>query len=228
MTSESPLPLAARQLIAVVSDLVGRAADAAVALDPVTSARLLALEEQHLRLEVELPSVGMGQAAARALALTFTVSLDAGRIRLRHHADPADAPPAHAIVSGPASALLLFLGPGRSAAPLPAELRISGDVGLVEALKALASGYVPDIGGPLQQVLGPRAATGFLNAFELVQGGLRAVLQMGADVAEDAARRVFADRPLTASLLDELDDLRLLVDRVEARVQGLEQRKPSV
>lgn len=226
MTSTTTLPPGAQQLVALLGDLVGRATDAAVRLDPVARARLLALEEQQLRLEIDLPAVGIGPRANVGPRLTFTVTVSAGQLRLRHHADIAEAPPAHAIVSGPASAFLSFLAPARAGAALPPGLRISGDVGLVEAFQTLAAGYAPDLAQPLGRVLGPRVVAGVLDAFELAGAGLRTVLQIGADAAGDAARRVFADRPLTLAFLDELDELRLLLDRVEARVDGLERRKP--
>lgn len=221
MTSANTLAAGAQQLVALLGDLVGRAADAAVRLDPVARARLEALEEQQLRLEVDMPAVGFNPGASAGPRLMFTVTVTAGQIRLRHHADVADAPAAHAIVSGPASAFMSFLAPARAAAALPPGLRISGDIALVEAFQALAAGYAPDFSEPLGRVLGPRVVAGLLDAFELAGAGLRTVLQIGADAAGDAARRVFADRPLTLAFLDELDELRLLLDRVEARVDRL-------
>jgi ubiquinone biosynthesis accessory factor UbiJ len=223
VTSAKTLPAGAQQLVALLGDLVGRAADAAVRLDPVARARLEALEDQQLRLEIDMPAVGVSSGVGPRL--TFTVTVSAGQFRLRHHAEVADAPAAHAIVSGPASAFMSFLAPARAAA-LPAGLRISGDIALVEAFQALAAGYAPDFSEPLGRVFGPRVVAGLLDAFELAGAGLRTVLQIGADAAGDAARRVFADRPLTLAFLDELDELRLLLDRVEARVDRLERHKP--
>jgi ubiquinone biosynthesis protein UbiJ len=220
------LSVGAQQLVALLGDLVGRAADAAVRLDPVARARLEALEAQHLRLEIDLPAVGLGPRSGGGPRLTFTVLVNGGEIRLRHHTDPADMPPAHAIVSGPAAAFLSFLAPARGTAALPPGLRITGDIALVEAFQALTNGYAPDFSEPLGRILGARAAAGLLDAFELAGAGLRTVLQVGTDAAGDAARRVFADRPLTSGFLDELDELRLLLDRVEARVERLERRHP--
>lgn len=211
------LPPGLAQLAAVLADALGELANATLALDPTGTARLAELNGSRAVVRARAP------AALRAgpQELAFTFSVEQGRLRLR--TGSVEHP--HAVVSGSLGDLISWaISRGRET---PAGLRIEGDTRLFETIAALASDYRPDLQGPLARLLGPTAAARLMDAAELAAAGVRSVLQTAASGVRQEAGEWFATERAVAGFLDELDELRLAVDRLQARVDAAEARAAS-
>jgi ubiquinone biosynthesis protein UbiJ len=213
-SSGASLPPGLAQLAAVLADALGELANASLGLDPTGAARLAELNGTRAVVRARAPAA----LPAGPEELAFTFSVEQGRLRLRTGA--VEHP--HAVVSGSLGDLISWaLSRGRETS---AGLRIEGDTRLFETLAALARDYRPDLQGPLGRLLGPTAAARLIDAAELAAAGVRSVLQTAASGVRQGAGEWFATEQATAGFLDELDELRLAVDRLEARVSAAEAR----
>jgi ubiquinone biosynthesis protein UbiJ len=198
-------------LEAALVELVNRAANATLELDPKAASRLAASEGHRARLIAELPG---------GVEKSFTLAVVGGRMVFTPH---AEAEP-NVMVRGSVPALLSMLAGGRSAGPVT----IEGDVGVLEELAAVFKGFAPDLAEPLSKLVGETSADGILNAAE---AGL-ALLRSAAEATAASLRRGVGERFATRSrvnvLLDRLDDARERSDRLAARINGLEgARRPN-
>lgn len=208
------LPPGLQQLAALLADGLGEFANATLGLDPVGAARLAELE--GCRVLIRAPGAGRFPGPAE---LAFALCVSDGRLRLL--AGAVDRP--NAIVTGSLPQLVGWaMSRGRSS---PAGLRIDGDTRLLETLSEIAQGYDPDLERPLGRLIGPANATRLLATAELAVAGLRSVLQAAASGVRQGAGQWFATGEAAAGFLDELDDLKLAVDRLEARVAAAERRR---
>jgi len=197
---------------AVFADLLAELANRSLDLDPASRARLAGLEGSRVQITAELPF------GPRDL----TLAVSAGRLRCFARAD--DAP--HAIVRGrpqDLAAWLLGTGPVRSRGSTG--IAIDGDTTLLGELTGVLRDFRPDLEQPLARVLGAEAARTALGSAELALASLRSALQGAGHTVRAGAAETFVDRRQTARLLDELDDLRMRVDRLGARVAAEEQRR---
>ncbi len=195
---------------AVLADMLADLANRSLELDPASRARLAALEGSRVQLTTPFPGLGPRD---------FTLSVQAGRLRLFPHAleDP------HVLVRGSAADLAAtILGASDTAR---SRLEIHGDSSVLQALTAALHGYRPDLDGPLSRMLGPEAAHSVLGAAEMALAGLRSALEGAGSSVRQSAARAFVDRVQANRLADELDDLRLRIDHLGARVAAQEQRK---
>lgn len=194
---------------AVLADVLADLANRSLELDPASHARLTALEGRKLQIGILLPA-SLGR---RELSL----AVSGGRLRFYAHA--LDAP--HVIVQGDPPTLLAWLlgaeDPGR-------RLTIDGDTAVLGELTGVLRSFRPDLGEPLSRVLGAQAARTALGTAELALAGLRSALQGAGHGLRDGAAQTFVDRPAMERFLDGLDDLRLRVDRLGARVAAQERR----
>ncbi|NBC23025.1 MAG: hypothetical protein GVY21_06075 [Gammaproteobacteria bacterium] len=206
---------------AVLADLLADLVNRSLALDPASRARLENLEGSRVQITAELP---FGPRD-----LTLTVS--GGRLRCFARSD--DAP--HAVVRGrPQDLAAWLLGSSANAARSSAGARgstgagqvtIDGDTTVLGELSGVLREFRPDLEQPLSQVLGANAARTALGTAELALASLRSALEGAGRTARAGAAETFVDRRQTDRLLDELDDLRLRVDRLGARVAAEEQRR---
>jgi len=213
------LPPGLRQLAALLADGLGEFANATLSLDAAGAARLAALEGCSLLVTTAAPvSASQPASPPGPMELSFSLLVTAGRLRLL--AEPVPAP--NAIVSGPLRDLAAWaLSRGRQH---PAGLRIDGDTRLLETLAEIGEGYSPDLERPLGRLLGPANATRLLAAAEVAFAGARSLLQGATAGARQGAAQWFATDQALAGFLDELDDLKLSVDRLAARVLNAEAR----
>jgi ubiquinone biosynthesis protein UbiJ len=201
---------AGSSLEAVLADGIMELANGALALDPVTPSRLTGLDGQRFRLDVVLPP----PFGTRSL----TVEIRDGR--LHRSVDGAAMP--QVIVAGSPPALVAWLF-GADTGNADA-VRIYGDSALLAQLRVLASHFRPDPGMPLERVLGRDAARDLLGAAEVAGAALRSVLQGGLDSARRAPGPAWAGRSEVDRFLDRIDELRLRIDRLDARVSEQERR----
>ncbi len=195
-------------LVDLLADLVNRSLD----LDPASRARLGALEGTRVQLTVELGPLGN-----RDLALAVTSG------RLRAFARPAEAP--HVILRGnPAAIGAWLLGADPNGV---GGLTIDGDSTALAQLSEVLKGFRPDLAGPLERLLGAEGARTLLGSAELAFAGLRSALEGAGRSVREGAADAFVDRRQAARFLDDLDDLRLRVDRLAARVAAEEQRRTA-
>lgn len=204
-------PDASGAFVAVIADALTGLANRGLGLDPAAAARLAVLEGRRIRLETELP----GPLGVQAVTLEVR---DGGLHRPRQD----DVPP-NVIVRGRPPALIAWLG--GIDADAAAQVDIDGDSAVLAELRSALQGFRPDAEAPLAQVLGPELARDLLGGAEVAMATLRSALQSGADAVRLSAGGSLADHRQLDGLLDRLDDLRLRVDRLGARVAAQESRR---
>lgn len=200
-----------RGLDSVLADALADLANRSLELDPAHRARLAALEGRRVQLTAQLPQP-MG---SRDFALTVAHQ------QLRFFPHAPESP--NVIVRGTPADLAAWLFGAEGSAR--SRLAIDGDVAVLGELRAALTAFRPDLGTPLQRLLGPDFAQAALGTAELALATLRSVLEGAGHGVRDSAARSFAERESADRFLDELDDLRLRVDRLNARIREQEQRE---
>lgn len=193
---------------ALVSDGVAQLINRGLALDPGSAARLAQLEGRRMQISADFPEP-LGQR-------DLTVTVRAGTLRLLPRAEAAP----HVIVRGAPAAIGTWLASrGERGA-----VSIDGDSAVLQELTALLRHYQPDLAEPLGALLGADTAERALGGLELAFAGLRSVLQGAGSSVRDGATQTFVDRPAADRLVEQIQDLRLRIDRLGARVAAAEQR----
>ncbi len=191
--SETLPPIA--QLFANVVTQVSRAA---LDSDPSLRARLQALEGQCVEVQCTTPPV------------TWHILIEGGEAATR----PGPAPAPQVVVRGHALALAAALTPGDAGT----QLEISGDNTLLTDLLHILRSFQPDLAGPMSRLLGADTAANLLGSAELGLQGLQSLFQgLGQTVSDQAAANFVSSGQLD-SLLTGIDQLRLRVDRLAAKV----------
>lgn len=131
-------------------------------------------------------------------------------------AGPHDAP--HAIVAAPAHELLTWLFTGTAD-----KLQISGDATLLMDLAAIGQAYSPDFAAPLEGFLGPEVADKVTGTAELGIASAASLLEGLRESIKTHSRDSFVARDPFDAFLSQVDELRLRVDRLAARVSRHEQ-----
>ncbi|MEQ8857064.1 MAG: SCP2 sterol-binding domain-containing protein [Pseudomonadales bacterium] len=195
---------------AVLADVLADLANRSLDLDPASRARLAALEGNRIQLSMDLGPLGQ-----RDLTLTVISG------QLRAFARAAQSP--HVILRGnPAALAAWLLGADTDSA---GGLSIDGDTTVLAEFSALLRGFRPDVAGPLERVIGAEGARTLLGTAELALAGLRSALEGAGRSVREGAAQTFVDRAQASRFLDDLDDLRLRVDRLAARVDTEAQRR---
>lgn len=202
-----------RGLDSVLADVLADLANRSLDLDPASRARLSSLEGRQVQISATLPPP-LGRR-------DFTLTVQGSRLRFFPHA--AGQP--HVIVRGSPGDLAGWLFGGETAAR--AQLEIDGDSTVLGELRAALSAFRPDLADPLGRLLGSDVAQAALGTAELAFATLRSAFEGAGQAMRDGAARAFVDRRRAGRFLDELDELRLRVDRLAARVQAEEGRAPS-
>lgn len=181
----------------------------ALRADPATRAELAALAPGRLRLELSTPPV--------TLTLVFApedVHVEADR------ESAVDA----TVIATPAGIVDLVSG-DRERAVMSGSVRMLGDGAFAIAALTVLARLRPDVQGPLGRLFGeaPTAAAGAA----LRRGGALARQMAGSSssAGRDWLTRPegpLPSRPEVARFLDEVDDVRLGAERLEARVRALQ------
>lgn len=184
--------------------------------DPATAAELRALGPARVHVALERPP----------LRLALVVGTERARIEAGDADDGADAS-----VRLTSRGVADLLAGERERALLSGGVATSGDVRLVERTFAILARFRPDFATPISRLVG-----------DVPVAGAGAAFREGAELARDAAREggrrlrarmtaadgLLPGRAEVARFLDEVDELRLAADRLEARVLRLQAlRTPS-
>ena len=195
----------------MLADALATLANASLDLDPAGRARLSALEGRRVQIVAELPPP--------LTARHFTLEVEDARLRL--HSRDLDRP--NVVVTGSVPDLAQWLLTGETGAR--GGLRIDGDTTVLLELAAVFRGFTPDLAGPLSRVVGEETAASLLGAGEMAMAGLRsAAAAVTGSLRQGAADR-FVSRQQMDRFLDALDDMKLRVDRLGARVSAEEARR---
>ncbi|MCC5887565.1 MAG: SCP2 sterol-binding domain-containing protein [Gammaproteobacteria bacterium] len=177
-------------------------------LDPASRAEARALAGKRLALILE--------PGPLSLTLCF---LDTGLDVVPQALDDADA----CVQLDPAAAARI-LADGADAVSAGG-VTMRGDTALATAVFELLRGLRPDLLAPVGKWFGPESAHVLGESARRAGSGLRSGLRQG--LAQTRARLthpdgLLPDRVEVARFLDEVDDLTLAVDRLEARMQRLQ------
>lgn len=190
----------------LLARILGDMSNAALALDPLSRARLAPLSGRCARFDVVPP----GGGAPRPLTIVVT---DTG-LECRAGTEPAP----HVILTGALPDLVRRLTGARG----DGTVSIEGDEAVLTELAALFTHLQPDLAAPLGNVIGQPLADDLLG---LAEAGF-AFLRSAAESVTTAARRdtvdAFVNRDGFERLITRLEALRLRVDRLEARTRQLE------
>lgn len=196
-------------LDSVLADVLADLATRSLDLDPASRARLAALEGRQVQVTTELP-MALGERH-------FALTISGGRLRFYPH--PLERP--NVVVRGTPPDLVAWLVAEESAART--RLTIDGDAAVLSELTGVIKAFRPALGGPLSGILGAEFAQAALGAAELALAAATSALEGAGRTVRDEAARAFVDRRQAERFLDEMDDLRLRVDRLAARVLAREQ-----
>ena len=192
-----------------LEDAIGRVAtnlaETGLSLDPDIQQHLEPLEGRILQLESVAPE------------LTFYITVLDGQLEVSGRS----AAPAHVLVTGRGPEIIAWLAnPGRTGS-----VSVEGDASVLMGFASVIENFDPELTQPLSNLLASDAGQAVLGTAELAVSALRSAAEgVGAALEQTAASR-FVSKEDTTALLDVLDDLRLRIDRLAARVQ--EQEDPQ-
>lgn len=186
----------------------------ALRADPATRAELAALASRRLRIELSTPPVN----------LTLVFAED------EVHVEADRESSVDATVSATPAGIIDLLAGDRERAVMSGSVRVLGDGAFAIAALTVLARLRPDVEGPLGRLFGeaPTAAAGAA----LRRGGefARQLTGSSAAAGRDWLTRPdgpLPSRPEVARFLDEIDDVRLATDRLEARVRALQARRAA-
>jgi ubiquinone biosynthesis protein UbiJ len=192
----------------VLADIATETSSRALHADPELRARLQSLEGRCIEICCDLPPVN------------WHLVLTNGAINFNH--GKAVAP--QVSVRGTALELASWLSPASTwVSGAPAQVEISGDDTLLLELVEILRDFSPDIETPLSRVLGPEVATTLLGSAEMGIKGLQSLIEGIGFSLQDRVAGTFVQQEQLNALLTGIDDLRLRVDRLAAKVSQREQ-----
>ena len=215
------MSLAASPLETLFVRLLGEISSQTLKLDPTSQPRLQSLAGQSVRFDI-LPPALPGRPNASAEPRTILISIESEGLKL----EAGSTAEAHAVVRGelPAIARMLFASAGSDKSANSAEVRIEGDEAVLQSIAALFRDLQPDPAEPLARAIGRDAAENLVGAAEAGFAFLRSAAESLAAGARKEAQEAWVTVENQDSFLDRLDDLRLSVDRLDARVRLAEER----
>jgi ubiquinone biosynthesis protein UbiJ len=172
------------------------------------------LDGTSLQIDVD------GIARVRAVCLGGRLALLSG-----------DDTPADAVISGSAPALLQMLRGGAPSAQTRSSVQIRGDAEIANLYRELFSAARPDLEEELSRWVGDMPARHLSQLAKSVRNwARRARRTAGENIAEylQEEGRDLVTKTELQEFLSGVDGLREGVDRLEARLLGLEQRMKSV
>ena len=186
-----------------LSQLFNVVADRAVQSDPEFAARLDRLDGRIVQIRCTDPQI------------TWHLRIESSSIRFL----PGSTDRPHVIVSGKLFELARWFSGDSSV-----DVRIDGDDStLIELLQTLST-YDPEFVGAVSQVIGKQATQEILRVAEMGLRGFQSLAQgVGESLKGQAAQRYVSEEDLEP-LLSGIDELRLRVDRLSARVHQQEQQ----
>ena len=187
------------------ADVLETFSNAALGLDPESSERLRMLEGRSLQIESSAPQQ----------VLTLIVR-DA---RIAMLAEPVDRP--NVIVRGRMQDLLGWFA-ATSQAPQSQRVEIEGDETTLFEVMDVFKRFAPDPGYPFNNFIASEIGQNLLGAAELAIAGLRSAVEGAGSAMQQSAANQYLDQSHVNAFLEALEDLRLRVDRLAARVGAAE------
>ena len=211
--------MAPSPLESLLARLAGEISSQTLKLDPTSQPRLESLAGTRIRFDVippALPGAPSGANEPRTVLLVVQqdeLTLEAG-----------SGEEAHAVVTGtlPDIARNFFGAPAGS--NRPSNVRIEGDEAALQAVLALFRDLQPDLAEPLARAIGREAADSLIGAAEAGLAFLRSAADGLAKGARKEVRNTWLTDQAQDSLMDRMDELRLRIDRLDARVRLAEER----
>jgi len=196
---------------AMFTRILGSAGNLALRLDPLSAARLEALDGRTLRFEIATP----GRTEPRIL----TLSVNDGQIQWL--ARSTDQP--NVIVSGSLPAIAGLLANPEATT----DVFIDGDESILTEFGDLLKRFEPDLAGPVSELVGTELADDLIGMAEAGIAFLRSASESVTRAAAESARDSYLGGEELDAMLNELDALRLRTDRLAARVGLLESARAS-
>ncbi len=195
----------------LLARLPGELGNVGLGLDPLSRARLEALDGTRVHFHILPPGGG------EPMTMTLTVARD------RLQTSPGAEGEAHLILTGTlADIARVVFGRGGGG-----NVRIQGDEARLQALAELFRDLQPDPAPPLEALLGRPLADDLVSAAETGAALLRSAAETLAGAARRQAQAQFLDQPRFERLLTRIEDLRLRVDRLSARTDRLAGAAPA-
>ena len=189
-------------LLLALQRLLSDLSEQAIHLDPVVAKRFASLAGQVIEIHCLEP------------ALTWHLTLQESSVEV--HAGASDSP--NVAVTGKPMGLLQTLMTGATSETVV----IDGDAAVLMALQTLAKDYSPDLAKPLDAWLGRETGQRTAALVELGMATLGELLTSTRTQADDATQNYFNERYATQdqgmNLAGRLDQLRLHIDRLEAKL----------
>jgi ubiquinone biosynthesis protein UbiJ len=177
-------------------------AAAGLRLDPAMHARLLAIDGRSIAINSSLPP----------LQLFIVVERGTLGVKSTFNGKPNVA------VSGSGMELANWL-----AAPHRIDnITIEGDETVLLEVTAALRAFDPDLLTPFTTLFGATQAQNILGGAELAVSVIRSAAEGVGQAIEKTVAAQFVSREDTGALLDVLDDLRLRIDRLAARIKAAE------
>jgi ubiquinone biosynthesis protein UbiJ len=205
----TPLPtILAMMLEAAINRLL--------ALDESSAGRMSRLENRLLQLDLE----GLG------ISLYFTFTSQLVRVRLDSEIEP------DTVVSGSPVALftLAVLDDGDDWGTPGSRVKISGDATLARDLERLFSRLDPDWEAAVSRLFGDVLGHQLASGIQAVSGQLRESTETASEILGEYLRREsgpLVTRQDVSVFADAVDEARDAVERLEARLNSLEDRDAS-
>ena len=201
-----PIP---HPLLAALGRALELVINRALALDPETTERLVALNGRRIEFQLQAPKLAM------------SVTVEGQRLRVGP-AEPNSEPDLS--LRATAGALFSMLLPDNARTVPVGALKISGDAELAQRVQRLLRDYSPDLDGALAgvfgDIIGMQIARALRSALASVSAGAKRFAQDSADYLTEERRDVVS-KVEQAIFFDEVDDLRDGVDRLAARVERM-------
>lgn len=208
MSSAGPF---AATLESLFAEFVNTLTNATLSLDPLSGARLQALQGRCVHLVIQLPAV-----ADR----TFSLLVNDGKLEIA----PYPVPEPNAIARGTLVDLLGWVAGG---AGTSGTISFEGDETVLQELSDIFRRYRPDLSEPVAGLLGSEVAENLLNVAEGAIAALRSAAQGAGSALQRGTAQRYVTRTSMNAFLDVLDDTRARVDRLAQRVQAEESRPRS-
>ena len=196
-------------LLLALQRLLSDLSERAIHLDPVAAKNFASLAGQVIEIHCLEP------------ALTWHLTLQESSIEV--HAGASDNP--NVAVTGKPMGLLQTLMTGATSETVV----IDGDAAVLMALQTLAKDYSPDLAKPLDAWLGRETGQRTAALVELGMATLGELLTSTRAQAHHATQNYFNERFATQDqgegLARRLDQLRLRIDRLEAKLNRYQHRE---
>lgn len=202
-------------LLAMAGKALELALERVIALDPSTREALASLEGRELALAVQAPPLAM------------RLKVQDGRLRVGPDREVREA---DLSVKATLGAILGQLLPGSAGALPVGQVRISGDAELARRLQQIVQRYEPDVEEGFTRVFGDVAgvqiARALKRALDWTRDSAKTLLQDTAEYLGEESRDLVPKAEMS-HFLDEVDELRDAVERLERRIARTRGRVPA-